>query len=48
MGHFGEEFFDLLLEVQREHPELLPASMDVLEDFGLSAPTGKAPPQGRA
>jgi hypothetical protein len=36
MSDFAEIFFDLLLNTQSEHPDLIAPDIDVQEDFGLS------------
>ena len=36
MSEFGTYLFDMLLEVQRDRPDLIHSDIDVLEDFGLA------------
>jgi hypothetical protein len=36
MSDFAENFFDLLLNIQSERPDLIAPDIDVQEDFGLS------------
>jgi hypothetical protein len=35
MSEFGPYFFDMLLEIQKDRPNLIHPDIDVLEDFGL-------------
>jgi hypothetical protein len=36
MGNFSEKFYELLLAIQEESPELFPGELDIIEDFHLS------------
>jgi hypothetical protein len=36
MSEFGPYFFDMLLEIQKDRPDLIHPDIDVLEDFGLA------------
>jgi hypothetical protein len=36
MGNFSEMFYELLLTIQEESPELFPGELDIIEDFHLS------------
>jgi hypothetical protein len=36
MSEFGPYFFDMLLEIQKDRPDLIHSDIDVLEDFGLA------------
>jgi hypothetical protein len=36
MSKFSEEFFELLLEIQKDRPDLIASDIDVLEAFGMS------------
>ena len=36
ISKFRPSFFDMLLEVQRDRPDLIHSDIDVLEDFGLA------------
>lgn len=36
MSEFSEEFFELLLEIQKDRPDLIASDIDVLEAFGMA------------
>jgi hypothetical protein len=36
MSEFGSYVFDMLLEMQKDRPDLIHPDIDVLEDFGLA------------
>jgi hypothetical protein len=36
MSEVGPYFFDMLLEIQKDRPDLIHSDIDVLEDFGLA------------
>jgi hypothetical protein len=36
MGNFSEKFYELLLAIQEESPDMFPGELDIIEDFHLS------------
>jgi hypothetical protein len=36
MSEFSEEFFELLLEIQKDRPDLIASDIDVFEAFGMA------------
>jgi hypothetical protein len=36
MSEFGPYFFDMLLQIQKDRPDLIHPDIDLLEDFGLA------------